>query len=64
MDTHVISEKAWFKSSYSGGGSGSDCVEVVFLADGAALRDSKNPGGSVLRFAADSMGAFLAHIKG
>lgn len=37
----------WRKSSYSGGGQGSDCVEVSSLG---ALRDSKNPHGPALRF--------------
>ena len=34
----------WRRSSYSS--SGADCVE---LADGGAVRDSKNPAGPVLR---------------
>lgn len=52
----------WRKSSYSGGGQGSDCVEVNDL--NTALRDSKNPDGQVLRF--DNPGAvseLLAAIK-
>jgi hypothetical protein len=32
----------WHKSSHSGGGN--DCVEVALTCDGAAVRDSKNPG--------------------
>lgn len=43
-------ELAWRKSSYSGGGN--DCVEVAFLPGGAAVRDSKNPGGGMLRMTA------------
>jgi hypothetical protein len=30
----------WIRSSFSGGTNG-DCVEVAFLQDGAAIRDSK-----------------------
>ncbi|WP_327141668.1 DUF397 domain-containing protein [Nocardia sp. NBC_01327] len=51
----------WFKSSYSGGGQ--ECVEVAFL--GAAVsdvgvRDSKDPGGPALVFAADQWDRFLS----
>jgi hypothetical protein len=40
----------WRKSSYSGG-MDENCVEVAHLAAGLAVRDSKDPGGPVLRFA-------------
>ncbi|HET6292823.1 MAG TPA: DUF397 domain-containing protein [Kribbella sp.] len=36
----------WRKSSFSGGGN-NDCVELVGTLD--AVRDSKNPGGPILR---------------
>lgn len=38
----------WRKSSFSDDGGGS-CVEVALAVEGAALRDSKNPDGGVLR---------------
>jgi hypothetical protein len=38
----------WRKSSFSGGGQGSNCVEVNDA--GTAVRDSKNPTGPELRF--------------
>lgn len=37
---------SWRKSSRSGGSG--NCVEVAFLPEGPALRDSKNTEGSVL----------------
>jgi hypothetical protein len=36
-----ITELAWFKSSYSGGGGG-NCVEVAFGPDTVRVRDSKD----------------------
>lgn len=50
----------WKKSSYSGQGN---CVEVAPLRDGIAVRDSKNPGGPVLRFGAADWQAFVSTIK-
>jgi hypothetical protein len=41
-------EVAWRKSTYSAGG-GSDCIEVALGEADVAVRDSKNPGGGVLR---------------
>lgn len=35
----------WRKSSYSGGGDGSQCVEVALSPDGTCVRDSKNANG-------------------
>jgi Domain of unknown function (DUF397) len=37
-----IPAEAWTKSSFSGGGSGSDCLEVAKIRGGVVLRDSKN----------------------
>lgn len=55
----TIPASAWGKSSYSGSGSGSDCVELAALPGHRAVRDSKNP---APRFAVSdkAMGAFLA----
>jgi Domain of unknown function (DUF397) len=38
----------WRKSTFSSEGGGS-CVEVALAEFGATVRDSKNPGGGVLR---------------
>jgi len=51
----------WKKSSYSG--DQGNCVEVAPVREGAAVRDSKNPTGSVLRFPADSWRAFVSAVK-
>ena len=53
----------WRKSSYSGG-NGGNCVEVAALPSGAmAVRDSKDPGGPVLRFTAAEWSAFVAGAR-
>ncbi|OQO94042.1 DUF397 domain-containing protein [Saccharomonospora piscinae] len=51
----------WRKSSYSGGGN--DCVEVAFTGDGAAVRDSKNPGGGALRLSRREWDGLLAAAR-
>jgi hypothetical protein len=58
-----LSSATWRKSSYSGG-NGGNCVEVAVVpGDGRAVRDSKEPGGPVLMFAADEWAAFAAGVK-
>jgi hypothetical protein len=43
-----MSDLKWVKSSYSGAQS-NNCVEIAALSSGGrAIRDSKNPDGSVL----------------
>jgi Domain of unknown function (DUF397) len=46
----------WLRSSKC---SANDCVEVAFVDDRVAVRDSKNRHGSVLVFAADEWRSFL-----
>lgn len=51
----------WRKSVRSGAGN---CVEVARLAGGhVAVRDSKNPLGSVLVFTSAEWGAFVDSVK-
>ena len=50
----------WFKSSYST--ASGDCVEVAFLAsDAVGVRDSKNPGPTLL-FTPAEWDAFTADL--
>ncbi|MCC9307126.1 DUF397 domain-containing protein [Kitasatospora sp. RB6PN24] len=52
---------AWHKSSYSK--DSKDCVEIAELDGGAvAVRDSKNPQLTALRFTATEWGAFLKGV--
>lgn len=53
----------WRKSSYSNG-SGGECVEVAPHAHRALIRDSKDPDGPVLDFAAGAWDAFVRAVKG
>ena len=52
----------WRKSSYSGN-NGGQCVEAGNAARLIAVRDSKDPDGSVLVFAADTWAAFAERVK-
>jgi hypothetical protein len=60
----MSADGTWRKSSYSGG-QGGDCVEVAARPVGhAAVRDSKDQAGPVLRFPREAWGVFTAGIKG
>lgn len=50
----------WFKSTRSGTG---DCVEVAFVPDGVAVRDSKDRTGPVLLFTQSEWAALVAGMK-
>ncbi len=53
---------AWRKSRYSNGQA--ECVEVARTLPGAiAIRDSKNPDGTVLTFGNKQWRAFAAKVK-
>ncbi|MFE4974683.1 DUF397 domain-containing protein [Kitasatospora sp. NPDC056651] len=52
----------WRKSSFSG--AQSNCVEIATgVTDVVPVRDSKDPGGPALLFAADAWVSFLAGVK-
>ncbi|MET8342484.1 DUF397 domain-containing protein [Streptomyces microflavus] len=63
LSAQEIPESAWTKSSFSGNGSGSDCVEVAALQGGRALRDSKNPEGPKLFFTDSEWTAFIQGVQ-
>jgi hypothetical protein len=52
----------WQKSNRSGPYS-DDCVEVAFVDDAVAVRDSKNQDGPVLLFTHSEWDAFVAGAK-
>lgn len=52
----------WRKSSRSGS-SGTECVEIAFATDATAVRDSKNPGGTVLTFPSTGWSTFLHTVR-
>ena len=52
----------WVKSSFSF--ANGNCVEVAELSGGSVgIRDSRDPGGPVLRFTSDEWHAFLGGVR-
>ncbi|MFE1931383.1 DUF397 domain-containing protein [Streptomyces sp. NPDC059474] len=65
MREPCISERegGWFKSSYSGAGN-TECLEAAFLdGERTSVRDSKDPGGPVIRFPNDAWTHFLLAVQ-
>ncbi|MEV5989534.1 DUF397 domain-containing protein [Streptomyces sp. NPDC052051] len=58
-----VFEDAYSKSSYSGSGTGSDCLEIAELAGGVRVRDSKNPTGPALNLFTADFQVFIAAAK-
>lgn len=54
----------WCKSSHSGGGDDSDCVEVALGANWAGVRDSKRPEAGNIEVNAGAWTRFLTAAKG
>lgn len=54
------SEPAWRKSSFCASG---ECVEVAEYNGMIMVRDSKEPGGSVLRYTTEEWQSFVKGIK-
>jgi hypothetical protein len=52
----------WRKSSYSNGNGGA-CVEVAAIDDERAVRDSKDPAGTVLKCTAAEWSAFTVAVR-
>jgi hypothetical protein len=53
----------WRKSSYSSGAGDDNCVEVGFVAEAVAVRDSKNTTGNTLAFDNDHWQRFLDALR-
>lgn len=56
------SEVAWRTSTRSGAGN-NNCVEVALADRDVAVRDSKDPGGPVLRFDRAAWSEFVAAVS-
>lgn len=57
-----LSRAQWFKSTRSGPNS-DNCVEVAFIDQAIAVRDSKNPQGAALVFTPAEWDAFVGGAK-
>jgi hypothetical protein len=57
-----LSRAQWFKSTRSGADS-DNCVEVAFIDDAIAVRDSKNTDGPALIFTTAEWDAFVGGAK-
>lgn len=51
---------AWRKSTFSGM---AECVELSRDGDDAHIRDSKDPGGAILRCSPATLGTFLHGVR-
>jgi hypothetical protein len=54
---------AWRKSSYSGGGGATDCVELADLTQTVGIRDSKHPEAGHLSIPKPTLTALFHRIK-
>ena len=63
MLTHQLDAAVWRKASRSNGNGGNNCVEVAFLDEGVAVRDSKNRSGPTLMFTMAEWTAFVGSAK-
>lgn len=57
-----MSEIVWQKSSYSGSGDGTNCIELTAAQGALALRESDTPS-VVLHTQRPQLAALLRHIK-
>jgi hypothetical protein len=57
-----LSGVSWRMSSFSGGNTDDECVEVAFVGQVTAPRDSKNPAGGVLLLPTGAWTARRTHL--
>jgi hypothetical protein len=57
---HIDKGIEWHKSSRC---DTANCIEIGYVGDSVAVRDSKDPDGPSLRFSLDEWRAFVAGIR-
>ena len=57
-----MNDLEWRKSSRSNDSASGSCVEIAFVTQAVAVRDSKNTSGPTLAFPATSWDAFRADL--
>ncbi|KUO16965.1 DUF397 domain-containing protein [Streptomyces dysideae] len=57
-----MTQHAWQKSSFSGGGDAPDCVEVAARQDAVHLRESDEPG-TTITTTATGLAALIRHLS-
>ncbi|NEA61616.1 DUF397 domain-containing protein [Streptomyces sp. SID12488] len=62
MTARHVPAPSWFKSSYSGG-SGTECVECAWMANGTLIRDSKRVGGPVIAVRGQAWQLFIGALR-
>ncbi|MDT0419630.1 DUF397 domain-containing protein [Streptomyces sp. DSM 41982] len=55
-----VHEAEWFKSSHSNGNG--NCVEVAYLSDAVAMRDSKETAGPILHSTYEGWHVFVGSV--
>lgn len=63
MNAPELPGAIWRKARRSNGNGGNNCVEVAFLDQGVAVRDSKDRTGPALMFTAAEWDAFIGSAK-
>lgn len=58
-----VADGRWRKSSKSGGGGGAQCVELAYLAEGEAVRDSKNPTKPLCRLSEGALHLLVSDVR-
>lgn len=62
MSTVQFSAAAWRKSTFSGDGSNSNCVEVA-IGERVGVRDSKAPAAGHLALGVGAWAAFVSEVR-
>ncbi|WP_395103593.1 DUF397 domain-containing protein [Actinomadura sp. SCN-SB] len=63
MEAGATGFRKWCKSSYTEGGTSSQCVELARLGAGIGVRDSKAPEAGHLTVSPEALGVLVGRVK-